>query len=124
MNHAQERLLDEAANCIAAAHVLLQSGFPGYAASRAYYAMFHVAEAMLDSVAMAFSSHAAVIAAFGREFAKTGKLPAEFHRWLIEAQSVRQTGDYMDSQSVTPEQAQKQIDRASQFLSHVRGSGH
>lgn len=53
MNQLQEHLLDEAARCLAAANVLLQNGDPGYAASRAYYAMFHVAEAMLDSLGRA-----------------------------------------------------------------------
>jgi len=64
------------------------NGFPDYAASRAYYAMFYIAEAFLDGEGMSFSSHAAVIGAFGREFARTGRVPAEFHRFLIDAQDL------------------------------------
>ena len=69
---------------------------PDYAASRAYYAMFYIAEAFLEGEGMSFSSHAAVIGAFGREFARTGRLPAEFHRFLIDAQDLRNSGDYGD----------------------------
>lgn len=57
--------------------------------SRAYYAMFYVAEALLDQVGLAFSSHAAVISAFGQNFAKTGQLPTDLHRYLIDAQAQR-----------------------------------
>jgi uncharacterized protein (UPF0332 family) len=55
------------------------------AASRAYYVMFDVAEALLLSRGLAFSSHSAVISAFGREFANTGAVPRECHRHLFSA---------------------------------------
>ncbi len=55
--------------------------------------LFYVAEALLDQEGLAFSSHAAVISAFGQTFAKTGKLPAELHRHLIDAQSERTRAD-------------------------------
>ncbi|WP_017292526.1 hypothetical protein [Geminocystis herdmanii] len=43
---------------------------------------------------MSFSSHSAVISAFGKEFAKKGIVPLEFHRYLIDAQDKRTQGDY------------------------------
>jgi len=45
MTEEQRELLEEARDSIAAAKLLLDGGFLGYAASRAYYAMFYVAEA-------------------------------------------------------------------------------
>jgi hypothetical protein len=48
MTEDQRELLEEARDSIAAARLLLDGGFPGYAASRAYYAMFYVAEALLE----------------------------------------------------------------------------
>ena len=39
------------------------------AVSRAYYAMFYCAEALLDADGLAFSSHAAVVSGFGLHFA-------------------------------------------------------
>ena len=42
--------------------------------------MFYVAEAFLLNEGLTFSSHAAVISAFGRDFARTGRALLEFHR--------------------------------------------
>ena len=73
---------------------LIQKGFYNFAVFRAYYAMFYVAEALLDHEGLAFSSHAAVISAFGQTFAKTSKLLNELHRQLIDAQAQRTRVDY------------------------------
>lgn len=78
--------------------------------------MFYIAEAFLEGENLAFSKHSAVIAAFGREFARTNRLPVELHRFLIEAQALRNTGDYGQFNAVTLEQATEQISRAGSFL--------
>lgn len=116
MTEDQLDLLTAASDSLAAARLLLQSGFPGYAASRAYYAMFYVAEAFLESKELAFSKHSAVIAAFGQHFAKSGRVPTEYHTFLIEAQEMRHKGDYGGTGSVTADQAAKLIERAERFL--------
>jgi len=56
--------------------------------------MFYVAEALIASKGLSFSSHGAVLSAFGKKFAKTGELSPDFHRRLIDAQELRNTGDY------------------------------
>lgn len=43
MTAAQQQLVQDAGNSLAAARLLLDGGYPGYAASRAYYMMFYVA---------------------------------------------------------------------------------
>jgi len=106
----------KARESISAARLLLDNGFYGYAAARAYYAMFYIAEAFLDGEGMSFSKHSAVIGAFGREFARTGRVPAEFHRFLIDAQDLRNSGDYGGIDTVTVEQAAEQINCAEQFV--------
>ena len=65
---------------------------------------------------VSFSKHSAVIAAFGRYFAKTGLVPVEFHRYLIEGQDSRNVGDYDAGPGLTHYQAAEQIARAEQFL--------
>ena len=115
MTEDQAELLTAARDSLAAARLLLDGGYPGYAASRCYYAMFYVAEAFLESEGLAFSKHSAVIAAFGQHFARTGRVPVEFHRFLLEAQELRHAADYGGG-TVTGEQAQTQMDRAEQFL--------
>ena len=116
MTEDQQELLEEARDSIGAARLLLSSGYPGYAASRAYYSMFYIAEAFLEGEGMAFSKHSAVIAAFGQHFAQTGKVPVEFHRFLIDGQDLRHTGDYGERHAVTFDQAQEQVGHAEQFL--------
>ena len=120
MTEDQQELLEQATDSIGAARLLLEGGYPGYAAARAYYAMFYAAEALLEGEGVSFSKHSAVIAAFGRVFAHSGKVPAEFHRFLIEAQDIRQTGDYGERNAVTAEQAREQVQRAERFLSAAR----
>lgn len=116
MTEDQRELLEEARSSLGAATLLLSGGYPGYAVSRAYYAMFYVAEAFLEGEGMAFSKHSGVIAAFGKHFAHTGKVPIEFHRFLLDGQKLRNAGDYNTHQTVTPAQARTQIDWAEQFL--------
>lgn len=71
---------------------------------------------ILEGEGLSFSKHSAVIAAFGREFAKLQRVSPEFHRFLIEAQALRTAGDYGQLNAVTNDQATEQIDRADQFL--------
>ncbi len=63
-----EELLERARQSQKAAAKLLRGGFYNFAASRAYYAMFYITQALLLSKGLSFSSHSAVIAAFGKEF--------------------------------------------------------
>ena len=57
-----------------------------------------------------------VIAAFGREYAKTGILDPQFHRWLIDAQDLRNVGDYGVSLHVPTEKAESVCAWAQEFI--------
>ena len=116
MSKDQMELINEARNSISAAKLLLTGNYSGYAASRAYYAMFYIAEAFLEGDGMSFSKHSAVIAAFGKHFSHTGKVPVKFHRYLIEGQELRHSGDYDCCHSISVSQAQEQIKHAEDFL--------
>ncbi len=56
MTPEQFDLLLKARQSVSAAKVLLDNGYSDYAASRAYYSMFYVAEAFLIGQEMSFSS--------------------------------------------------------------------
>ena len=111
-----EELLERAKLSQKAAANLLRDGFPNFAASRAYYSMFYVAQALLLSKGLSFSSHSAVIAAYGKEFAKTKLLDPEFHRLLMDAQDKRNIGDYGMIGSVEDKDAQEILDWSKKFL--------
>ena len=116
MTPDQRDLLIQAVDSLKAARLLNAQGLHGFAASRAYFAMFYVAEAFLLGKGLAFSKHSAVHAAFGQHFAKTGVFPSEFHLYLLEGMEVRHAGDYGKARSVPPEDAAEQIARAEKFL--------
>jgi uncharacterized protein (UPF0332 family) len=116
MTREQAALLKKARDSLRGAKLLAADGLYDFAASRAYYTMFYVAEALLLGEGLSFSKHTAVIAAFGRRFARTGTVPAEFHRYLIDGQDMRTVGDYSTGPGLTVAQAAEQIARAERFL--------
>ena len=115
MTQDEQAILSKAKENLEAAQLLLDQGFHGIAASRAYYAMFYLAEALLLRKGLHFSSHSAVIASFGKEFAKTGDLDARFHQYLIKAQSIRQISDYGYNESLPKENVEEVIQWANTF---------
>lgn len=116
MNSGIEALFTKARESLTAAQILIKEGHYDFAASRAYYAMFYVASALLANLGQSYSSHSAVISAFGREFAKTGRLDSKFHRWLIDAQDLRNIGDYGVGSGIPKEYAETVCDWAVQFI--------
>ena len=117
----QQELLNKSRDSIRAGWVLMREGFPSFAASRAYYAMFYAAQALLEGEGLSFSRHSAVIAAFGRHFAKTNRLPAEFHRYLLDAMTARHEGDYAPSPTIGADDARVHLERAEEFLEKAEG---
>ena len=109
-------ILKRASQSIEAAELLRTQALYGFAVSRAYYAMFYLAEALRLSKGLAFSKHSAVIAAFGEHFAKPKVLNPIFHQHLIEAVEKRQLGDDAFQAEIEPADAKGQIERARAFL--------
>lgn len=116
MNARQKELLEMAQLSLDAAEVLIDKHFYAYALARTYYAMFYVAEAFLESLKLNFAKHHAVISAFGREFVKSGKVPKDFHRYLIKASELRTLADYAEPTQVTQQQANDYFVHAQDFL--------
>ena len=109
-------LMQKARQTYDAAQLLLERGYRDSAASRAYYAMFHAAQALLLDRGLSYSSHSAVIAAFGREIARPGVMEARFHRYLIDAQDVRNAADYAIEPALDEERVQTLLSRCQEFL--------
>jgi uncharacterized protein (UPF0332 family) len=112
----QAALLAKAKDSLRGAEIMAREFLYDIAVSRAYYAMFYCAEALLDADGLTFSSHAAVVSGFGRHFAKTGRVPPELHRHLIQAQDSRLLGDYDAESPRSSEEAAKHIARARDFI--------
>lgn len=115
-----EGFLAKADESLSASKLLLEKGSHGFAASRAYYGMFYAAEALLLSRGLTFSSHSAVLAAFGREFVKSGLLDSQWHQALQEAFQVRQLGDYEPLEQVSEATARRSVEQAEGFIHTIR----
>ncbi len=111
-----EALIQKAKDSLGAARGLLRDGYPDFAASRGYYAMFYVAEALLAVLGQSYRSHSAVISAFGREFAKRNRVDRKFHQWLIAAQNYRNLGDYGIESHVSEQSVQSVCAWAEEFI--------
>ncbi|MBN1451348.1 MAG: HEPN domain-containing protein [Anaerolineales bacterium] len=102
------------------ANGLIDMGHPRFSVAQSYYTIFYLAQALLLTKGLTHSSHSAVVAAYGKEFAKTGLLDPKFHRYIIDAQKLRQIGHYGDeSEEVTKEQAIESFQWAEEFKQAV-----
>ena len=120
MKRETQQLLDKAQRALGAAKTLLDHGDADFAAGRAYYAMFYVAEALLHEKDLRSRKHAGVIALFGESFAKTGAMDAKFHRWLLDAFDKRILADYGIEAVLTREDSTQMITQAQDFLEASR----
>lgn len=105
---------------LAAAQALASSAYYDFVASRAYYAAFYAATALLLSEELTFNKHSGVIASIHREFVKTERLAAQHGKnlnWLFELRGV---GDYGGLVHVTREDAEQAIRAASEFLQAIQ----
>lgn len=116
MTPEQQQLLEQAHQTLEAAKLLFDNGYFRDTASRAYYSMLYVAEAFLSETDARIRSHQGIILAFGRDVANAGRAPVEYHRKLIDAERLRNKADYRHQEAIAPEEAQKQITDAEQFL--------
>jgi uncharacterized protein (UPF0332 family) len=104
-----------------AARVMIDNGITRFSAAQSYYTIFYLAQAMLLTKGLTFSKHSAVVAAYGREFARTGLLDPKFHRYLIDAQERRMVGHYGDEhEEVTEAQALESFQWAGEFMEAVK----
>lgn len=108
--------LAKAAALLRSCQYLLKGGFHVDAASKAYYVIFHTAQALLLSVGKSYSSHRATASSFAETFVKTGKFPKGFHRRLTRAFDFRMGADYKFGFEVPEDKAVELYKWAEEFL--------
>jgi uncharacterized protein (UPF0332 family) len=113
--------MDRARRNVQAARGLVDTPYPEIALSRAYYALFYAATALLAAEGESYSKHSAVIAGYGRLFARTKRLDPKLHRYLTRAFKLRGVADYDVSVAVTPEDAREVIAWAEEFIAAAEG---
>lgn len=127
MPHYEEEIsanLERADTNLQVARDLLDKEYYDVSASRAYYAAFYAASALLLNEGMDTSKHSGVIALIHQHFVKNGRLNKEQGRnlnWLFELRSV---GDYGVSLHVVQQDAQRAVDIAEDFFEAVKALLH
>jgi len=112
--------LARADKALVAAKLLYEAGLADDAVSRAYYAMFHGASALLESKRIDVSSHRGVMSAVGQEWVRTGRMDRALIRKLQDAFRRRQDADYAALSDLDEEDARELIAWAEEFLQAVR----
>ncbi|MBM3236092.1 HEPN domain-containing protein [Candidatus Poribacteria bacterium] len=112
--------LDKAESSLNAAKMLLREGYISESVSRAYYAMFYAAKAMLAEDGISRNKHSGVIANFGERYARTGRITREFHKQLNTAFEERSRADYEYSWRMTEADARIRITEAEAFVQEIK----
>lgn len=113
-------LWQRALDSLGAAQRDLRDGYCDLAASRAYYATFHAASALLVAGEKRFAKHSGVIASIHRDYVKEGKLPTDAGKIMSSLFSLRTIADYGGSKHVAPEDAERAVADAQRFLDFIR----
>jgi uncharacterized protein (UPF0332 family) len=101
---------------LATAERLLQSGDWDDALSRAYYAAFHAAQALLLTVGLSPRTHEGTLSLFGLHFVKSGRLEAAHARALREIKEDRENGDYAEVTFFEEQEARARVQGAVRLV--------
>lgn len=103
-----------------AAKILFKNGFYGDAVSRAYYAMFFAAKALLSEKDSYPRTHRGLISQFGLLFVKNGEFEKELFDLFTRAQEDREEADYGLFTELDKEEAKIVIEGAELFLEECK----
>jgi len=109
-------LIENAHEKLDAAKNLFENGFYNDSVSRAYYAMFFAAKALLFKKNIHPKTHRGLISQFGFEFVKKNEFKKELFDLLARAQEDREEADYGLFSNIDQNEAKIIIEGAQSFL--------
>lgn len=112
--------MDKAKKKLEVAKKLLREKEYEDAVSRAYYAVFHAAQAVLLTEGLSAGTHQGVVTLFGLHFIKTGRIDKKFGRFLTNLKDDRENGDYGLFSVIDEETAVESIDEADKFIKEMQ----
>jgi uncharacterized protein (UPF0332 family) len=92
MKESIQQLMLNAEETLHAAEVLFKEEYLRDAVNRAYYAVFYIAEALLNEKDLRFKKHGTVHGSFSQHFVKTGIFDAKYHKLLTKSFGQRMLG--------------------------------
>ena len=87
-----------------------------FSANRIYYTIFYQVSALLLAKGLSFSKHSRVLAAFNKEFVKTGIIDKELGKFYNRMFEHRRSGDYGELVEFEEEDVRKWLKTAEKFL--------
>jgi len=123
-DNAAKNSADEVARgneALAAARHLLAADFYNDAVSRAYYAAFHWARALLVSRGIEAKTHRGVIQLFHLHFVQEGLISEEAAGHLARLETYRELSDYNPFSHFNETQARDEVNVAEAFINACRG---
>ena len=103
------------------ARLSLEDGDLRTAVDRAYYAMFHTAQAALKAKGVKTRTHRGVLRQFSQEYVLKGEVDVELGKQLRRAFSLRQLSDYEVHETLDEDQVKEVLEQAERFVGKVRG---
>jgi len=86
---------------------------------RAYYAMFYAAKGALLTEGLDLRKHSSVVAKFRELFVITGRVEADYLRYLGRVQSARERSDYAPFMPAGREDAAEVLTAAGAFIARM-----
>ena len=102
------------------ARIMFNNGRYKNALNRAYYAIFHAIRSVNALDGFDSSKHSGVIAFFNQNYVKAGVFSKEMSKLIKTAAENREKADYLDFYIASKNEAEKQIERAEQFLKCIK----
>jgi uncharacterized protein (UPF0332 family) len=99
---------------------IFEIGLYDDAVSRAYYAMFYAAKAALLSEGVDLRRHSSAVTKFRELFVITGRVGAEYLRYLGRAQSARERSDYAPFVPLEHDGAKEILKTAESFVGKIK----
>jgi uncharacterized protein len=111
--------LDRARSCLKSAELLADAGHHADAISRAYYAVFHAASALLTSIGRSARTHDGLRALVSEHFIRPGVLGAEHGRAMARLAGDRSDADYNVAAVFTDGDVREDLTSAAAFIAAV-----
>lgn len=111
--------LERAAQCLNSARLLFDAGDYKSSANRSYYCIFHCMRAVLATILFDSKKHSGIIAAFRKDFIKSGIFDVKYSSIIGSAFDLRGSSDYDDFYVVARSDVSEQIENAADFLQAV-----
>jgi uncharacterized protein (UPF0332 family) len=107
-------------DALRAASALVELGLPNDAVSRAYYAAFHYARALLLVAGLEPKTHRGVISLLLERYEKPGRLEPGVVSILARLQTFRGLADYDATARLTRDRAEAEVTAARLFVEKAR----